>query len=93
MRDAFQIVRRPTIHRRGLKSPFCEAIRATLTTQDAVSVPINGEPYGLVSARVSQSAQYVARSLNVRARVQKSQDGLSVLVWLEPKESENGKET
>lgn len=66
---------------------YAEALRATLTNQQALVVPLNGDAYAVVRNRKCGSFGGVAKALNCRLRSARSADGLSLLVWLEPKDS------
>jgi len=50
-----------------------------------VAVPMNGDPFPTVRSRVAGIAYYATRGLAVRVRTAPSDDGLSVLIWLEQK--------
>lgn len=78
----FSIVDRPE---RARFSKQIDAVRATVTTGKAVAIPINGDPYAKVLNRIGSRCFRVAVELNCHLRRIRSDDGLSILVWLEPK--------
>lgn len=71
----------------GRSPSFASQVRDTLTAGDAVAVPTNGETYAVVCARKSPTAYRAARKSGAVVRSAISDDGLSVLFWLEPKDS------
>lgn len=64
---------------------FAQVLRETLANGQAVSVPVNGEPYSVVRNRLSGSAGVAAQRVQARVRTQPNADRTAVLVWLEPK--------
>lgn len=78
-------VERPAVPIRSLRGTRAKCIRETLSNGKAVAIPINGETYAVVRNRVCSSGQVAAKQLHARLRTSRSVDGLSVLVWLEPK--------
>lgn len=64
---------------------FGDVLLKTLTLGDAIAIPINGEAYAVVHNRISVRVRNVAKEHGVQGRTRQSEDGLSVLAWLEPK--------
>ena len=86
MKTEFHRVERPVVTRTSLSA----ALRATLTTGDAVAIPLQGETYAVVRNRKAGTASSIARRLNACVRTMKNEDGQSLLLWLEPKTNGNG---
>ena len=66
------------------KTGLNDALKETLSTGTAISVPLNGEPYVIVRNRIFSSGYIAARKVDARCRIVKSADGLSALAWFEP---------
>ena len=79
-----QRVKRPSLQLRV--NGFQAQLKQTLSSGDALSVRIvEGETYAVTRNRVAGNATHAARKMNASVRTCKSADGLSVLIWLEPK--------
>lgn len=64
---------------------FTSIVVSTLENGDAVSVPLNGDPYELTRSRKVGLCGAAAKKRNVRVRTARSADGLSLLIWMESK--------
>lgn len=88
MTSEFEITTRPeNVGKRQSGRPrdaITSAIRATATGGGAVRVPMNGEPYGIVTHRLVNRLSLHARRSKLSIRTQQDVDG-SLLIWLEPR--------
>lgn len=85
MINTFECVERP-VERDGNLSEFAKAVLATLTTGNAVAVPLGDEPYVVVRNRVGAHASHLAkRRGGDGAKAHTARQGDAVLVWLERK--------
>ena len=79
-----QRVKRPSLQPR--MNGFQAQLMETLSSGDALSVRIvEGETYAVTRNRMAGNSANAARKMNASVRTCKSADGLSVLIWLEPK--------
>lgn len=78
-------VERPTLARHSARRGMADAIRRTLASGKAISIPVNGETYAVARNRCAARGQAVAKELSALLRTQKSEDSKCVLIWLEPK--------
>lgn len=83
--ETVTIVERPAVTAR--RQSFSSLIANTLTSGKALAVPINGGNYAVVRNRFAGNGSQVAKRLGASCRTSRSEDGLSLLIWLESKAS------
>lgn len=83
----FTRVERPKncLHIGPHRGPFTLALRETLTSGDAIAVPLNGDTYAVLRNRLCARAQRTSKDKLATLRTMKSADGSHALIWLEPK--------
>lgn len=70
------------------RGAFQLALLETLTSGQAISVPLNGESIKKIRCRYLTRGFYLAVKIHARFRTAQSLDKQSVLFWLEQKEVE-----
>lgn len=79
------IVRVPRPKATSRSNSFASKLAATIASGDALSVPLNGETYAVLRNRLAGNGGGVARRHGAALRTLRSDDGLSIVIWLEPK--------